>query len=142
MKILITFISLSGNTKKVAEIVQANLGELGHEVALKNALTVKAEQVHDCDLLVIGTPIHGKILFGQKHADDLNPFLKNELPVDLKNKPVVIFSTYLFFPRKGLNKLEKKIMSNSGFVIAKLSERRSKKIILANKIIEAITTQT
>ena len=86
LKILIVYFSGSGNTKKVSELLQKKLQDLNHEVLVKNALTAKTDQVENADLLMIGTPIHGYILFGQKHAKELNKFISSELPEDLSSQ--------------------------------------------------------
>lgn len=138
MKILIVYYSGSGNTKKVAEMIQEKLQNLGHEVLLKNALTTKSSHVDDNDLLIIGTPIHGYILFGQKHAKELNEFLSTELPKDLSGKPVIIFATFLFFPARGLKAMQKKIKSNNGNILNSVSQRRNKKDILSNQVVEIV----
>ncbi|MHA2105495.1 MAG: flavodoxin family protein [Candidatus Hodarchaeales archaeon] len=138
MKILIVYYSGSGNTKKVSEMVKDKLQELGHEVLLKNALTVKTTHVEDNDLLIIGTPIHGYILFGQKHAKELNKFLSTELPEDLSKKPVIIFATFAFFPSKGLKRIQNKIKSNNGNILGSIAQRRNKKELLSTEIVEMV----
>jgi flavodoxin len=138
LKILIVYYSGSGNTKKVSEMVQTKLQDLGHEVLLKNALTAKSEHVEANDLLIIGTPIHGKILFGQKHAREFNKFLSSELPSDLSKKTVIIFATFLFFPARGLKAIENIVKSNNGNILGIIAQRRNKKEILSNKIVEIV----
>ncbi|UCG00734.1 MAG: flavodoxin family protein [Candidatus Heimdallarchaeota archaeon] len=138
MKILIVYYSQSGNTKKVVEMAEERLKDLHHEVTVKNALTVKPEQVSDCNLLLIGTPVHGYILFGQKPTKEVNEFLANQLPQDLENKPVIGFATYLFFPAGALNRIKKAIDAQNGNLLGLIAQRRSKKTELVNEIIECI----
>jgi menaquinone-dependent protoporphyrinogen IX oxidase len=119
-------------------MVQNKLQELGNEVLIKNALTTKSSHVEDSDLLIIGTPIHGKILFGQKHANELNKFLSVELPKDLSRKPVIIFATFLFFPSRGLKTIQNKIKSNNGDILGVIAQRRNKKEMLSKEIVELV----
>ncbi|MHA2238329.1 MAG: flavodoxin family protein, partial [Candidatus Hodarchaeales archaeon] len=80
MNILIVFYSEGGNTKKVAEMLRNKLIEKKYSVVMKNALTAKAAHVEEADLVLIGTPVHGYILFGQKPTKEIKKFLENELP--------------------------------------------------------------
>ena len=113
MEILIVYYSQSGNTKKVVELVKERLESLDHNVTVKNALTVKTEQVAETELLLIGTPVHGYILFGQKPIKEVRDFLEQQLPRDLNDKPVIGFATYLFFPAGALNSVKKAIHSRN-----------------------------
>ena len=57
IKILIVYHSQSGNTLKMAQAVARGAGEIeGVEVILKKAFDVTAEDLIDCDGLVIGSP--------------------------------------------------------------------------------------
>ena len=141
MKILIVYYSQSGNTKKVVELVDKHLKSLNHEVTVKNALTVNVEQVTEAELLLIGTPVHGYILFGQKPTKEVKDFLEHQLPKDLNNKPVIGFATYLFFPAGALNSVKRAIEYRNGKLLGLLSQRRTKKTELVNEIIKIIENQ-
>jgi menaquinone-dependent protoporphyrinogen IX oxidase len=138
MKILIVYYSQSGNTKKVVEMAEERLKALNHEVTIKNALTAKAEQVSECDLLLIGTPVHGYILFSQKPTKEVRNFLMNELPDNLEEKPVIGFATYLFFPAKTLNHVRRAVSARNGRLLGSIAQRRSKKVELVNEILSCI----
>lgn len=138
MKILIVYYSQSGNTKKVVEMAKERFRALDHEVTVKNALTVKAEQVSECDLLLIGTPVHGYILFGHKPTKEVRDFLKSQLPDDLEEKPVIGFGTYLFFPAKALNHVKRAVNAHNGKFIGSIARRRSKKVELVDELLSCI----
>ncbi|UCE15162.1 MAG: flavodoxin family protein [Candidatus Heimdallarchaeota archaeon] len=138
MKILIVYYSQSGNTKKVVELVEEQLKSLNHDVIVKNALTAKAEQVSDCDLLLVGTPVHGYILFGQRPTKEVREFLEQQLPQDLGEKPVIGFATYLFFPAGALNPVKKAVEARNGKLLDLIAERRTKKKALMDKIIACV----
>ena len=138
MKILIVYYSQSGNTKKVVEIAEERLKALNHEVIVKNALTAKTEQVSESNLLLLGTPVHGYILFGQKPTKEVIEFLKTQLPHDLGKKPVIGFATYLFFPAGALNPIKKAVEKHNGRLLGLIAKRRSKKIDLVDEVLRTI----
>ncbi|MFX0204918.1 MAG: flavodoxin family protein [Candidatus Hodarchaeota archaeon] len=138
MKILIVYYSQSGNTKKVVEMAEERLRSLDHEVTVKNALTAKAEQVSECDLLLIGTPVHGYILFSHKPTKEVRDFLKNQLPEELEEKPVIGFATYLFFPAKALNHVKRAVSAHNGRLLELIARRRSKKVELVDELLSCI----
>lgn len=140
MRILIVYTSQSGNTKKVVDLVKEQLLSRGHNVIVKNVLTVTPEKVDEAELLVIGTPVHGFILFGQKPAKPVREFLNSQLPDDLSNKPVIGFATYLFFPSKALKPIEDAIKSRNGKLLDLITNKRSNKSILVSDILECISS--
>lgn len=140
MKILIVYYSQSGNTKKVVEMAEERLRALDHEVIVKNALTAKAEHVFKCDLLLIGTPVHGHILFSHKPTKEVRDFLKNQLPDDFEEKPVIGFATYLFFPAKALNHVRRAIRAHNGRLLGLIARRRSEKVELVDELLSCIET--
>lgn len=136
MQILIVYYSESGNTKKVVDLLKNKLS-LEHQVTVRNALTATAKQVEEAELLIVGTPVHGYILFGQKPAKTVKTFLKEQLP-DLNGKPVIGFATYLFFPAGALNHVKKVIESQNGKILGMIAERRTRKPFLVEKIINCV----
>jgi flavodoxin len=135
---LIVYYSQSGNTKKVVEITEERLKALDHEVTVKNALTAKSEQVSESDLLLIGTPVHGYMLFGQKPTKEVREFLENQLPQDLETKPVIGFATYLFFPAGALNSVKNAVEAHNGKILGLITRRRSKKTELIEELLRCI----
>ncbi|MHA2226688.1 MAG: flavodoxin family protein [Candidatus Hodarchaeales archaeon] len=138
MKILFVYYSSTGNTKKVVDLAKERLTSLGHTVSVKNALTAKTSHVEGNDLLIIGTPVHGYILFGQKPAKEVKQFLEQELPSSLREKPVIGFATYLFFPSSALNPIKKAIESRNGNLLGLVAQRRTKKQDLVEEIVSLV----
>ncbi|MHA1977036.1 MAG: flavodoxin family protein [Candidatus Hodarchaeales archaeon] len=134
MKILIAFTSESGNTKKVVTLLKSALEQKKYSVKVKNALTVEKDHFNETDLILIGTPVHGYIFFGQKPASGVREMLKTGLPEDLKQKPVIGFATCLFFPAGTLTKVKKAITSKNGNYLASFTSRRSKKQTLVQEL--------
>ncbi len=137
MRILIVYYSQSGNTKKVVELVEEHLRSLDHDVTVRNALTAKKEQVEESDLILIGTPVHGYILFGQRPTREIKEFLE-QLPQDLKGKPVIGFATYLFFPARALNPIRRAVEARNGKILGLIAQRRTKKKTLMEEIVGCI----
>jgi menaquinone-dependent protoporphyrinogen IX oxidase len=138
MDILIVFDSESGNTKKVVEILREKLEADKYNVKVKHALTAQTQDVEETDLLLIGTPVHGYMLFGQKPTKTVRTFLSTELPKNLKRKPVLGFATYLLFPASALKPIQKSINTQNGEIIELIAKRRNKKQELANEIFSCI----
>ena len=137
MKILIVYYSNTGNTKKVADLLNEKLTSV-HDVKIKNALTASTELVDWANVLIIGSPIHGFILFGQKFCTQVNIFMKKVLPANLQGKKVLLFATYLFSPGKGLKKAEQSITLKNGAVVGKHALKRNQKAELVNQIYESL----
>ena len=57
-KILIIYYSRSGNTKKMASLVEAGVKAEGMDVTLKDALKTKAKELLDYDGIIIGSPTY------------------------------------------------------------------------------------
>ncbi|MFQ5979402.1 MAG: flavodoxin family protein [Candidatus Heimdallarchaeota archaeon] len=137
MRILIVYYSGAGHTRKVAELVKEKLVSRGHDVLVRSALTASADHLQSVDMLLIGTPVHGYILFGQKPSREVRDFLATALPENLEGLPVIGFGTYLFFPRKALKRIQTAVEFRSGKIIDLLAKRRTQIPILADEIVQA-----
>ena len=133
MKFLIVFFSNTGNTKRVAELLAEKITPLG-EVKIKNALTANVEAIDWADVIIIGSPIHGYILFGQKLCPQVLNFIKKTIPENLDSKKVLLYATYLFYPGKALIKAQKIIQQKNGVLIGTFGKKRSYKSDLVNTI--------
>jgi flavodoxin len=142
LQILIVYYSEGGHTQKVVNQLEEQLTEQGHDITVRNALTATCEQVKAAEMVLIGTPVHGYILFGQKPAKEVREFLTNSLPEDLAGKPMLGFATYLFFPSGALKPIRKAVEGRNGKIIGLLAERRTKKAILIEQILDAMKKGT
>jgi flavodoxin len=140
MSILIVFDSESGNTKKVVNMLESKLVNRGYSVTVKHALTATSKHIEDSNLLIIGTPVHGYMLFGQKPTKTVRSFINNEIPENLSQKPVIGFATYLLFPAGTLNYIQREIESKNGKIIDLVAKRRSRKTELVSTV-ENITIE-
>jgi menaquinone-dependent protoporphyrinogen IX oxidase len=138
MRVLIVYTSQSGNTKKVVDLVKDQLITMDYTVNVKNALTAKRQNIDETELVILGTPVHGYILFGQRPAKPMKQFLESQLPDDLSDKPIIGFATYLFFPARALNSVKKTIEQRNGNLLNLIAKKRSNKTVLANEIVKCI----
>jgi len=91
-------------------------------------------------LILIGTPVHGYILFGQRPTREIKEFLE-QLPQDLKGKPIIGFATYLFFPARALNPIRRAVEARNGKILGLIAQRRTKKKTLMEEIVGCIQQQ-
>ena len=122
-------------------MLKKELNKKAYSVTVKHVLTSTSQDIEATDLLIIGTPVHGYILFGQKPTNAVKSFLNIEIPENLNQKPVLGFATYLFFPAGALKPIRKKIESNNGKLVDLIAKRRTNKNALVSLIMEVITNQ-
>ncbi len=137
MNILIVYFSNTGNTKRVAELVGEKIQSFG-EVTIKNALTTSPENIEWADVVIIGSPIHGYILFGQKFCSQVLKFIDRIMPEDLNQKKIILYATFLFSPGRAFKKVEKLISAKNGQIVGKCAKKRSDKEILSDSLKEII----
>jgi hypothetical protein len=84
-------------------------------------IEVRQADVEQTDLLFIGTWVQGFILFGVKPAGaDL---WVPALPA-LKDKPVAVFCTYAFNPRRSLDRLSNLLVARGASIVGKRAFHR------------------
>jgi NAD(P)H dehydrogenase (quinone) len=79
-KVLVVYYSRSGNTKKMAEIINEVLKHEGLEVDIKNVEDTKADELIDYDVLVFGSPTYyGSMAYQLKQLIDESVKLHGKL---------------------------------------------------------------
>ncbi|MHA1217154.1 MAG: flavodoxin family protein [Candidatus Heimdallarchaeaceae archaeon] len=139
MPTLITYFSHSGNTKKVAEMILEKARKASIDVVCKDVSNVTDSDIEAADKVIIGTPVHGLILFGQHAAKPARDFVKS-LPENLQQKKFILFATYLFFPSNALSGIERTIQEKQGDVQTFVAMHRKKKEELAQVVFELISS--
>lgn len=106
MKVLISYESKHGNTKKVAELISEGIKTVeGHEVSIENVNDIDFSKSEIYDLLLIGSPNH---MGGPTQS--VKKFLKNLTKAPLKAKSIAVFDTYMKKEiGKAVKKMEKQI---------------------------------
>lgn len=122
MKVLIIYLSQTGNTRTAAEGIAQAAHEMGHDVDVRTVGGTSQADVDAADVLFIGTWVQGYILFGVKPAK-ATLWVPN-LP-SLTGKPVGVFCTYAFHPRGSLGKLANMLRGRGANPVAEQAFHRS-----------------
>ena len=112
MKAVVLYESMTGNTKRAAELIGGALEAAGDEVSVRPVTDIDFHELAVADVAYIGTWVDGLVLFGQRpgRAGRLR-----KLPV-LDRKPVAVFCTYAVNAGKALNKTAE-LLAGKGAVI-------------------------
>src|SRR3954452_10098337 len=100
MKAVVLYESMTGNTRRAAELIGGALAERGAEVAVRSVLAPGLHELSVADVVLIGTWVDGLVLFGQRPGRAGRLW---KLPV-LDRKRVAVFCTYAVNPGKALQK--------------------------------------
>ncbi|MGI8664219.1 MAG: flavodoxin family protein [Acidimicrobiales bacterium] len=122
MKVVVLFESLTGNTKRAAELIGGALQAKGAEVSVRPIDAFDYGEVAAADLVVVGTWVDGFIVAGQRPGR-VGKLLK--LPV-LDRKKVAAFVTYAINPGKALAKTVRVLEGKGADVIARAQLRRGR----------------
>lgn len=120
MRALVIHESLTGNTRRAAALIAAELRAHGWEASDCPARTVDLAALQDSDVVVIGTWVDGLVLFAQR------PGMARKLagiPL-LANKPTYVYMTYAINAGKALDKLTKLVEGRDGDVRGGMLIRR------------------
>jgi len=93
VKILVTYFSQTGNTKKIAEAIH-EIASQNHDSSLRNFNEITVDELNNYDLVFLGSACH--------HADLAPPVLKfvEKIPASLKFK-LAGFVTHSTYPPEG-----------------------------------------
>lgn len=115
--------SLTGNTWKAAENVAELLQQERWTITgLSKVKRPDHQSIHEADLVLVGTWVHGAFLFGQ--APWAASSIAN-LPA-MRGKKAAAFCTYALDPGKSLDKLTNVLGDTGAYVIGGIAMSRSK----------------
>jgi flavodoxin I len=119
MKTLILFDSYFGNTELVARAIgQQFENEQSNTLHIDQ---VKSEDLHDVNLLIIGSPTRGF-----RPTETINSFIKVKLPKDLSSMNVAVFDT-----RIALETIKSKafrfLVNTGGYAASTMAKQLTKK---------------
>ena len=100
MKAVVLFESMTGNTKRAAELIGGSAVEAGDEVTVRNVTDIDFHELATADMVFVGTWVDGLVLFGQRPGRAGRLW---KLPV-LDRKPVGVFCTYAINAGRALDK--------------------------------------
>jgi menaquinone-dependent protoporphyrinogen IX oxidase len=113
MKAVVLYETMTGNTKRAAELIGGALASAGDEVAVHNVLDFDFHELAVADVVFVGTWVDGLVLFGQRPG---RVGRLRKLPV-LDRKPVAVFCTYAINAGKALDKTAA-VLEGRGALIA------------------------
>ena len=119
---IVIYESLTGNTKKAAELIVDQLQAGGVAAVSCPTTAVDYQALADADLVVVGSWTDGLFLFGQKPA---SAGRLSQLPY-LTGKQAAVFCTYALETGKTLEKLERIIQDRGASVVGGMAIRRNK----------------
>ena len=120
MRALVIFESLTGNTRKAANAIAAQLRAESWEVAVSSTRQVDLAALQHADVLVVGTWVDGALLVGQRPGGRGR---LSKLPL-LGAKPTFGFVTYALHPGHTLEKLTAALEERGADVRGAMTIRR------------------
>jgi flavodoxin len=124
MKVLVTYESRGGTTRKAAEAVAKSAQTQGHTVAVKALAQVGRDDLAEQDLIFAGTWVEGFVLFGVGPARAARSLIQAFPP--LNGKPVAVFCTFAFNPRGTLGTLKGLLEAKGAKVVGQMAFNRRK----------------
>ena len=104
MPAVVIYESLTGNTRRAAEIIGLELQRQGVAATVCNITAIDLQALSAADLVVVGSWTDGMFFFGQRPGRGGR--IKDRLPA-MRGKRAVTFVTFALEPRKALDKLER-----------------------------------
>jgi flavodoxin short chain len=89
-KVGIIYWSGTGNTERMAELIEQGAVEAGADVTRKNVASASKDELAGYDVVVFGSPSMGAEVVEE---DEMEPFVSSALP-GLKGKKVALFGSY------------------------------------------------
>src|SRR3954469_21984808 len=122
MRAAVIYESLTGNTRKAAGYIAAELERGGISTTVSPTTAIDYQALEDADLVVIGTWTDGLVLFGQRPGRSGR---LRQLPV-LYGKRAAVFATYAIDAGKVLRKLTAIVEGRGAQVIGGMTIRRDR----------------
>jgi flavodoxin short chain len=89
-KVLVVYWSGTGNTEKMAELIEKGASSRGAEVARKSVSDAKVAELADYDVVAFGSPSMGSEVIEEA---EMEPFFTEAVPA-IKGKKTAIFGSY------------------------------------------------
>lgn len=122
VNVVVVYESLTGNTKRAAEAIGAELDRRGVTVAVFPVTDIDYQALAVADLVVMGSWVDGLFVVGQKPGRGFR--LETFPPID--GKRCVVFCTYALNPGKVLDKMTTIMEDRGAEVLGGMSIRRTR----------------
>ena len=121
MNAAIIYESLTGNTRRAAQVIGRELTKAGVSVSVRPITDIDYQALEVADLVIVGTWTDGIVVAGQRpgRAQRLR-----RLPV-LDRKRCLVYITYAIDPGKALQKLSRLMEERGANVIGGMAIKRS-----------------
>ena len=120
---MVLFESMTGNTKRAAELIGGSATAAGDEVSVRSVTDIDFHELATADVVYIGTWVDGLVLFGQRPGRSGR--LQKLIPV-LDRKPVAVFNTYAINAGKALDKTARLLERKGALIVGKHKFRRDR----------------
>jgi hypothetical protein len=122
MRAIVVYESLTGNTRKAADLIVAEFERSGVSASACPISQVDLQALSHADLVVVGSWVDGMILFGQRPGRGGR---LAKLPV-IDGKTAAVYCTYAVDPGKTLAKLAKIVSRRGGEVVGGYAIKRTR----------------
>jgi flavodoxin I len=140
---VVIYESLTGNTRRAAEIISGELTRRGIPATACPITAIDLQALSAADLVFVGTWTDGLIFFGQKPGRGGR--LKDRLPA-MAGKQAVTFVTFALEPRRALDKLTDIVRATGADVIGGMAIRRDDvqggAVDLVERVLQATSSPT
>lgn len=121
MKVVVIYESLTGNTRRAAEVAAARMQERGATVSVCNVTAIDHQALSEADLVVVGSWVDGILVVGQRPGRAARIA---RMPV-VAGKRCVVYCTYALNPGKTLDKMTRLLTSRGAEVLGGMAIRRN-----------------
>ena len=122
MKLAVIYESLTGNTRRAAELIGRHAAASGASVSVRPVTDIDHHALATSDLVMVGTWTDGFIFFGQRPGRAGRLW---NLPV-LDRKPAVVFCTYAIDCGHTLDKMQAILEARGAHVLGGRAIRRDR----------------
>jgi flavorubredoxin len=121
MNVVVLYESLTGNTRRAAELIAAQLGRAGVDAVVSPVHRPDYQAMAVADVVVVGSWTDGIFVVGQRPG---RAHRIQALPV-LDRKPCVVYCTYAINPGRTLTKLSRIMEERGARVLGGMAIRRN-----------------
>lgn len=121
MHVVVIYESLTGNTRRAAELIGVELARTGHQATVCSTAAIDYQALSTVDLVIVGSWTDGVFFVGQRPGRAAR---LRHLPV-MDRMKAVVFCTYALDPGHTLSKLTAIIEERGAKVLGGLAIRRN-----------------
>jgi hypothetical protein len=140
---VVIYESLTGNTRRAAEVIARELSRRGIPTTVSAITAIDLQALSAADLVVVGTWTDGMFFFGQRPGRGGR--IKDRLPA-MAGKQAVTYITFALEPRHALDKLTDIVRATGADVIGGMAIRRDDieggATDLVERVLEATASQS